>query len=179
MIKPIRFSQRPNAASNRMIETNQILHQAGAIAYRILDGKVQVLLMTSRDTSRWIIPKGNINAGATPAKAAEDEAYEEAGVKGIITSSIPIGFFTYFKMLASGEARPATVEVYLLRVKQQLKKWPEKGQRKLSWVSINKAARLVQEPGVVSLILHLNELEDNLANHERELSSDPQSKGRV
>jgi predicted NUDIX family NTP pyrophosphohydrolase len=44
-----------------MAATNPILHQAGVIAYRILDGKVQVLLMTSRDTGRWIIPKGNIN----------------------------------------------------------------------------------------------------------------------
>ena len=135
--------------------------------------------MTSRDTGRWIIPKGNIHADATPAKAAEDEAYEEAGVKGIIMSSIPHGFYTYFKMLASGEARPATVEVYLLRVKQQLEKWPEKGQRKLSWVSIKKAVRLVQEPGVVPLILRLNELEDTLANHEPRTSSDPKSKVRV
>jgi 8-oxo-dGTP pyrophosphatase MutT (NUDIX family) len=48
-----------------------------------------VLLMTSRDTGRWIIPKGNIDAGATPAKAAEKEAYEEAGVKGTITRLLP------------------------------------------------------------------------------------------
>jgi predicted NUDIX family NTP pyrophosphohydrolase len=61
--------------SRAVTATNTTLHQAGVIAYRILDGKVQVLLMTSRDTGRWIIPKGNIDAGATPAKAAEKEAY--------------------------------------------------------------------------------------------------------
>jgi 8-oxo-dGTP pyrophosphatase MutT (NUDIX family) len=142
--------------------TTPILHQAGVIPYRIADGKVQVLLMTSRDTGRWIVPKGNINGDATPAEAAKIEAYEEAGVKGTIASSIPLGFYTYFKILASGEARPATVEVYLLRVLQQLKKWPEKGERKLSWFSMKKAARLVQEPGVVPLLLRLMELEDNL-----------------
>ena len=60
--------------SRAVTATNTTLHQAGVIAYRILDGKVQVLLMTSRDTGRWIIPKGNIDAGATPAKAAEKEA---------------------------------------------------------------------------------------------------------
>jgi 8-oxo-dGTP pyrophosphatase MutT (NUDIX family) len=157
---------RTDQLSRRTTTTNPILHQAGAIAYRILDGKVQVLLMTSRETGRWIIPKGNIKPGATPAKAAEKEAYEEAGVKGIITSSTPLGFYTYFKILGSGEARPATVEVYLLRVKQQLKKWPEKGERKLSWVSIKKAARLVQEPGVIPLLLRLNELEGNFANRD-------------
>jgi 8-oxo-dGTP pyrophosphatase MutT (NUDIX family) len=146
-----------------MTATNQVLHQAGVIAYRILDGKIQVLLMTSRDTGRWIIPKGNVNGRSTPLKVAAREAYEEAGVKGTITSSIPLGFYTYFKKLGSGEARAATVEVYVLRVKQRLKKWPEKSERKLFWVSTKKAIRLVQEPGVVPLLLRLMELEDSLA----------------
>ena len=138
------------------------------IAYRILDGKVQVLLMTSRDTGRWIIPKGNIKARVTPCKAAENEAYEEAGVKGTITGSIPLGFYTYFKKLDSGEARAATVEVYLLRVKERLKKWPERSERRLSWVSIKEAVRLVEEPGVVPLLRQLMGFEDDLANSPRE-----------
>jgi 8-oxo-dGTP pyrophosphatase MutT (NUDIX family) len=87
-----------------VVATNPILHQAGVIAYRIRDGEVRVLLMTSRDTGRWIIPKGNIKAGVTPCKAAEKEAYEEAGIKGTITGSIPLGTYTYFKKLDSGEA---------------------------------------------------------------------------
>jgi 8-oxo-dGTP pyrophosphatase MutT (NUDIX family) len=126
----------PNSSSHKkateelsiaVVATNTTVHQAGVIAYRLLDGKIQVLLMTSRDTGRWIIPKGNIDAGATPAKAAEKEAYEEAGVKGTITSLLPPGIYTYFKKLESGETCPATVEVYLLRVKERLKKWPRKG----------------------------------------------------
>jgi 8-oxo-dGTP pyrophosphatase MutT (NUDIX family) len=107
--------------------TNTTLHQAGVIAYRILDGKVQLLLMTSRDTGRWIIPKGNIDAGATPAKAAEKEAYEEAGVKGTITRLLPLGTYTYLKKLDRAEARRAAVEVYLLRVKERLKNGPKRG----------------------------------------------------
>src|SRR5438445_1454148 len=103
-----------------MATTSPILNQAGVIAYRVLDGKVQVLLMTSRDTGRWIIPKGNINGRSTPSKAAEKEAYEEAGVKGTITSSITLGIYTYHKKLKSGDARPATVEVYLLRINERL-----------------------------------------------------------
>jgi 8-oxo-dGTP pyrophosphatase MutT (NUDIX family) len=93
--------------------TNPILHQAGVIAYRIQDGKVRVLLMTSRDTGRWIIPRGNIKPGVTPCRAAEQEAYEEAGVRGTILGSNPLGMYTYSKKLPSGEARAATVEVYL------------------------------------------------------------------
>ena len=71
--------------------------------------------------------------------------------------------YTYFKRLDSGEARAATVEVYLLRVKERLKKWPERKKRKLSWVSTEEAVALVEEPGIVPLLLRLVELEDDLA----------------
>src|SRR5262249_43989942 len=127
----------------------------------------------------WIIPKGNINSRLTPSKAAEKEAYEEAGVKGAITSSIPLGIYTYAKKLESGEARAATVEVFLLRIKERLKKWPEKGQRKLSWVSTKEAVGLVEEPGVVPLFYRLMEFEDALVNSERGLSDNPRSKRRA
>jgi 8-oxo-dGTP pyrophosphatase MutT (NUDIX family) len=160
-----------------MTATNPILHQAGVIAYRILNGNVQVLLMTSRDSGRWIIPKGNVNGSATPAKAAKKEAYEEAGLKGTISSSIPLGIYTYFKKLESGEARAAAVEVYLLHVNQQLKKWPEQAERNLSWVTMKEAVELIEEPGVVPLLRRLMELEDNLANPARgQLRSKPRSK---
>ena len=161
-----------------MAATSQILHQAGVIVYRILNGKVQVLLMTSRDTGRWIIPKGNVNGRSTPSKAAEKEAYEEAGVRGTITSSIPFGIYTYFKKLELGETRPATVEVYLLRIKERLKKWPEKGERKLSWVTTKEAVDLVEEPGVVPLLRRLMEFEDTLANSEHGFSDSPRPKRR-
>jgi 8-oxo-dGTP pyrophosphatase MutT (NUDIX family) len=81
--------------------------------------------MTARETGRWIIPKGNIHPGTVPARAAEKAAYEEAGLRGTISGSIPLGFYTDFKILASGEKRPATVEVYLLQVAQQLRKSAE------------------------------------------------------
>ena len=146
-----------------MIATSSTLHQ------------VRVLMMTSRDTGRWIIPKGNIDAGVPPCEAAKREAYEEAGVKGAITSPIPIGFYTYFKKLASGEARPTRVEVYLLHVTQQVKNWPERGQRKLRWVSARKAVGLVEEPGLIPLLLRFRELEDDLAKPEPEPSRDSRS----
>jgi len=140
------------------IEGDETLAQAGVIAYRIRHGEVQVLLMTSRDTGRWIIPKGNIKPGTTPSKAAAQEAFEEAGVKGTVVSSTPLGRYTYSKKLGSGEARAATVEVFLLQVKKQVKKWPEKGERKLAWVSTKKAVSLIEEPGVVPLLVRLGEV---------------------
>ena len=129
--------------------------------------------MTSRDTGRWIIPKGNVRPGLTPSRAAEKEAFEEAGVKGVIASAIPLGFYSYLKRLESGETCPATVEVYILRVKQQLKKWPEKGERKLAWLSAKKAERMVQEPGVVPLLSRLIALEDSLLEAARKPGAKP------
>jgi 8-oxo-dGTP pyrophosphatase MutT (NUDIX family) len=122
-----------------------------------------VLLMTSRDTGRWIIPKGNIKPGTTPSKAAEQEAFEEAGIKGTIASSTPLGMYTYSKTLGSGEARGATVEVYLLKVERQVKNWPERQERKLAWVSAKKAVSRVEEPGVVPLLLRLVEIAGDLS----------------
>ena len=157
--------------------TDSILHQAGVIAYRVVDEKIQVLLVTSRETARWIIPRGNIAAGSTPAQAAKREALEEAGLKGAITSSMPLGMYTYFKKLPSGEARAATVEVYLLRVKEQVKKWPDKRERKCAWVSLAEAVEIIEEPGVVPLLNRLAEFEDSLvhpmAAASPELQADP------
>ena len=67
--------------------------------------------------------------------------------------------YAYFKQLRSGEVRAAAVEVFLLQVKKQLKKWPEKGERKLAWVSPKKAVSLIEEPGVVPLLVRLMENE--------------------
>jgi 8-oxo-dGTP pyrophosphatase MutT (NUDIX family) len=84
-------------ASHSSKATAAVPHQAGIIAYRVKGGAIQVLLITSRDTGRWIIPKGNISSGSTPAEAAEREAFEEAGIKGTLVGSSPLGFYTYFK----------------------------------------------------------------------------------
>ena len=139
-----------------------VRHQAGAMAYRVHDGQLEVLLITSRGTGRWIIPKGNIDPGLTPAEAAEREAYEEAGVRGTVESTLPLGFYTYFKKTASGALCPAAVEVYLLLVDGQLKRWPEKRERRISWVSVENAIGLIEEAGVVPLLRRLVELKDGL-----------------
>jgi uncharacterized protein len=133
-------------------------HQAGVIAYRDGDSSREVLLITSRDTHRWIIPKGHIERGKTAREAAELEAYEEAGLSGTIDSEIPIGFYTYFKRRRDQTTYPVSVEVFLLRVDKQRKKWPEKGKRDLCWLSVADAMAKIEEPGVVPLLKRLTEL---------------------
>lgn len=143
-------------------------HQAGVIAYRVDHGQVQVLLITARNTGRWIIPKGNIDPDTLPSAAAETEAYEEAGVKGTIEASLPFGFYTCFKKNHIGARVPTSVEVYLLRVYKQVKNWPEKWQRRQAWLPIDEAIDLVEEPGIVPLLQRLSELiETDLMSAER------------
>lgn len=153
------------ASSNQfgITPTQTTVHQAGVIAYRVEKARVEVLLITSRDTGRWIIPKGNIEDGKTAMEASAQEAYEEAGVRGNFSSQTPLGFYMYFKRRADGSTTPMSVEVYLLEVTEQLKDWPEKGKRKIRWVSPKKAIKKLEEPGVVPLMQRLHEFEDALA----------------
>jgi 8-oxo-dGTP pyrophosphatase MutT (NUDIX family) len=105
-----------------------------------------------------VIPKGNIPHGLTAARAAEREAFEEAGVKGMIRKP-PLGTYAYGKRLRSGLVRPALVTVYALEVQKQLKKWPERGQRRIEWVTPPVAMNLVNEPGMADLFLKLAQLQ--------------------
>jgi 8-oxo-dGTP pyrophosphatase MutT (NUDIX family) len=123
---------------------------------------LEVLLVTSRDTGRWIIPKGGVAKGFAPAKAAEREAYEEAGVVGTVHLAA-IGCFTYAKRRQSGEETPMTVEVYALEVARQLKKWPERDERRQEWMPISRAVSLVEESGLKMLLLRLEEIRGALS----------------
>lgn len=133
--------------------------QAGAVVYRVAAGLTEVLLVTSLDTKRWIVPKGNIEQGLSPAQTAARETAEEAGVEGQIVGTMPLGFYTYFKRLKSGKEQPTTVEVYLLHATQQLSNWPEKGQRDLLWLPLRQAIGHVQEPGLAPLLARVTQLE--------------------
>jgi 8-oxo-dGTP pyrophosphatase MutT (NUDIX family) len=130
-----------------------LITQYGALPYRIDREKgLQVLLITSRDTGRWVIPKGNPVAGLAAAEAAAQEAYEEAGIEGEVAPD-PIGGFDYGKRRRDGSTVPARVTVYALRVERQHSDWPERGQRRLGWFAPAAAAQAVQEPELKALIL--------------------------
>jgi 8-oxo-dGTP pyrophosphatase MutT (NUDIX family) len=118
-------------------------------------GEVRVLLITSRETRRWIIPKGWPMKGRTNAEAAAQEALEEAGVEGEVEKQA-FGKYLYWKR---GAARFELCEVlvYLLEVKRQLETWPEKSQRDARWFSVEDAADLVEEPGLTAVIASLGE----------------------
>jgi 8-oxo-dGTP pyrophosphatase MutT (NUDIX family) len=120
------------------------LIQYGALPYREGRSGLEVLLVTSRETRRWIIPKGWPQSGLPPHRAAANEAFEEAGVVGKIGKKT-IGSYWYDKTLESGAAVRCKVRVFPLRVTRQLKKWPEKRQRRARWNSPVQASRRVRE----------------------------------
>ena len=116
-----------------------------------------MLLVTSRGTRRWIIPKGWPIKGFKPARTAAREAYEEAGVRGRVAGR-PLGRYVYEKQLEDRAAPfPCEVQVFPLLVKKQLKKWPECKQRMVRWFPVPEAAALINDDNLRHLILQLND----------------------
>lgn len=128
--------------------------QYGALCWRMHRGKVEVLLITSRDTGRWMIPKGWPIAGLAPAETAAREAWEEAGVEGDIADD-GLGVFDYDKTLGPKGSVPCSVEVFGLRVAELKGKFPEHKERRRKWFDFEKAARKVAEPELRALLLAL------------------------
>jgi len=125
--------------------------QVAALPWRGEGAALQILLVSSRETKRWVIPKGWPMKGRTDPAAAAQEAYEEAGVDGVIAQQ-SVGDYEYLKRLKSGVARLVKVDVYPLQVTGEHATWPEKGQRTLQWMSPVEAAMGVQEPELRDLI---------------------------
>jgi 8-oxo-dGTP pyrophosphatase MutT (NUDIX family) len=138
-------------ASKRDLAVKADRQQVGALCIRRRDnGAYQVLLVTSRDTGRWIIPKGWPAKRLKDHEAAAREAREEAGVSGKVKSR-PIGTYTYPKIDDTG-ARPLRVEVFLLSVRRERRNWRERDQRRRAWFHVHEAAREVGEPELRTLI---------------------------
>ncbi len=122
-----------------------------ALPYREGD-TLQILLITSRESRRWVAPKGWPMPGRTHYRTAQREALEEAGVRGDIAKT-PLGTYGYYKRLKNGTFVPVRVEVYPMRVKEERKSWPEKKQRERRWFTPEEAAAAVVEPELRALIL--------------------------
>ncbi len=123
---------------------------------------MQVLLVTSRETKRWVIPKGNFGSSISPHAAAAKEAEEEAGVRGSVCPT-PLGTYRYRKRKGSGASLMADVEVFPLAVSEELDDWKECGERERRWFALGDAANAVEEPDLRDLIRSFNASEFNQA----------------
>ncbi|SUE43530.1 NUDIX hydrolase [Roseomonas gilardii] len=117
-------------------------------------GETMVMLVTSRETHRWIIPKGWAEKGVAPHQLAAKEAYEEAGLVGEVQPEA-VGSYCYSKRLRSGRELPCQVQVFPMRVEKQLEDWPERRERETRWFTLSGAAELVGDAGLSALLLDL------------------------
>lgn len=147
---------------------NSFRRQVAALILRRSDASTspEVLLITSRETGRWVIPKGWPMPPKPDSEAAAIEAYEEAGIVGRVEAE-PFGAYTYFKR-RERNFDLLDVSVFLLHDARQVKAWPEMEERQSEWVAAHEAASRVQEPGLCALI-------SSLASSQREALSRPSS----
>jgi 8-oxo-dGTP pyrophosphatase MutT (NUDIX family) len=121
--------------------------QVAALCWRMGKRGLEVLLVTSLNSKRWILPKGWIEPEMTAPENAAREAFEEAGVTGKIGIQ-PVGQYHYLKERRDGGGVPVSVDVFALAVTRQFDDWPEKGQRSMIWVPLDQAWKKVSEPGL-------------------------------
>ncbi|WP_374411112.1 DUF47 family protein [Novosphingobium colocasiae] len=131
------------------------MRQIAVLPYRTLgpgvDAPIQILLITSRGTGRWVVPKGGLMKGLPPHAAAAAEAEEEAGVRGAACPT-PLGSYRYRKRRQSGAAVWADVDVFPFAVTEELDTWDEQHQRERRWFSLGEAASAVDEDDLRALI---------------------------
>jgi 8-oxo-dGTP pyrophosphatase MutT (NUDIX family) len=131
--------------------------QVGALPWRIQrDGEMRILLITSRECGRWIVPKGWPVKGYPLLVAASREAFEEAGVIGDISPS-PMMAFRYQKILDDGSQALCRVTVFGMNVRGTLSHWREKGQRKRQWFSLGEAADRLDDAELAAFVRALDD----------------------
>jgi len=129
--------------------------QYAALPYRVSTrARTEFMLITSRETRRWIIPKGWPQKGRAPHRSAASEAFEEAGVVGKVGKQSD-GYFLYEKQLKNGGVALCKVRVFALQVQHQSSTWPEKKERRVQWLSARRAANAVKDPSLREIILRV------------------------
>jgi 8-oxo-dGTP pyrophosphatase MutT (NUDIX family) len=130
-----------------------VRRQYAALPFRLDDtGCPEILLVTTRETGRWIVPKGWPVATLSPRQVAAREAYEEAGLIGTMLDGTSFGSYQYDKILVGGATIPCEVKVFAMRVERQNPTWPEMQQRRTRWCNPDLAASLVAEPGLARIL---------------------------
>ncbi|MEH2377235.1 NUDIX hydrolase [Nostoc sp.] len=119
-------------------KVSKVFKQSGVIPYRVNNGKIEILLITTRNFQHWVIPKGDIPNGMSPPDSAAKEAWEEAGVIGQVDAN-ELGTYKYRK-----RGKSYCVKMYLLPVEMLSEDYPEASKRKRQWVEVPKAIRRVK-----------------------------------
>ena len=153
-MSPIALARRLARSVQPLLRRHERLQVAALCTRDGPDGVPEVLLVTSRGSGRWILPKGWPMAGRSLAQAAAREAWEEAGVRGRVEHT-PIGSFAAEKLTGGGLALPCRITVFRLHCSAQADGFPEAGQRTLRWLPPQDAAGMVREPELRALLAAL------------------------
>lgn len=129
---------------SRRARAKKPLRQVGALPWRKQNGAIEILLVTSRTTRRWVIPKGGVMAHLVDMNAARQEAFEEAGIAGRMQRK-SIGTYQYRKIVPDALAQTGVVKVFALEVQRELTNWPEMRQRRRRWFAVKEAVKRVGE----------------------------------
>ncbi|MBN1685332.1 MAG: NUDIX domain-containing protein [Spirochaetales bacterium] len=132
-------------------DKTRLITHAGAIPYKYANGDLQVLCITSRVRRRWIVPKGIWDAGSDLYEVATAEAWEEAGVIGILDKKA-VGIYE-----EENGNRNNRIELFALKVERQEEVWPEMDMRGRQWFGYDEALAAVAYPGIASLMLKLRD----------------------
>jgi 8-oxo-dGTP pyrophosphatase MutT (NUDIX family) len=125
--------------------------QMAALCHRRGNNGVEILLVTSRNSGRWIIPKGWPIEGLSAPETAAREAFEEAGVIGDVARQ-PLGSYGYIKHMGKGLRIACRVSVFALKLDHQADEFPEQGQRRTNWLNPDAAADLVDQPALAEIL---------------------------
>lgn len=137
-----------------IVADSAVQRQLGGLCWRKKNDRVQILLITSRETGRWVLPKGWPMADRSNEKAVAIEAWEEAGATGRVGPQI--GQYQYDKIQFRATDRqvmvPCRVDVHAMRITDLSKRYPERKQRRRKWFDLAVAAQKVHEPDLAALI---------------------------
>lgn len=123
-----------------------IYNQAAALPFRYKNDALQIMLITSRKSRKWIIPKGLMEEGLAKYELAIKEAYEEAGIAGRVTTQ-SLGIYQYEKW--GGICK---VSVFSLQVDKILDRWPEDNFRDRKWFNPEEAINIVENSELKGII---------------------------
>jgi 8-oxo-dGTP pyrophosphatase MutT (NUDIX family) len=142
-----------NTIKTHMAQKNQkTFNQSGVVPYRVVDGKIEVLLITTRKNDSWVIPKGGIPQGMSPRASAAKEAWEEAGVIGQVESS-KLGTYKYRK-----RGKTYRVKMYPLPVQAVSRNYPELGKRHRVWLDVEQAASMVKTTSLKRILKRFSKI---------------------
>jgi 8-oxo-dGTP pyrophosphatase MutT (NUDIX family) len=142
-----------NLVKTYMPQKNQkIFNQSGVVPYRLVDGRIEVLLITTRKSDNWVIPKGGIPQGMSPRASAAKEAWEEAGVIGQAESR-KLGTYKYRK-----KGKTYRVKMYPLPVEAVSKSYPELGKRHRVWLDVEQAASMVKTASLKRILKRFSKI---------------------